>query len=77
MAKQNIQSFYIPTEHLGTYTEFLNILELLNSDKRHKHQSKSELIIELIKNFVETYKKEHGSLVLKEEPVQDTETHAK
>lgn len=65
--KQNIVSIYLPPEMMGIYTKFLNILEVNNQDKRNKHRSKSDMIAELIKKYVEEYERTKGPLVLKEE----------
>jgi hypothetical protein len=52
-----IKTYYLPTEMVGTYQEFLNIIEAKNSDGRVKHKlTASKVIIELIAEYVKNNK---------------------
>lgn len=52
-----IKTYYLPTEMVGTYQEFLNIIEAKNKDGRIKHKlTASKVIIELIEEYVKNNK---------------------
>lgn len=56
-----IKTYYLPTEMVGTYQEFLNIIEAKNSDGRVKHKlTASKVIIELIAEYVKNNKNNAG-----------------
>lgn len=66
MAKTNIRSFYVPTDKLAEYTDFINCLEVYNTDKRHKKLSLGDVVMQGVEVWIKDFKAKNGNLILKE-----------